>query len=167
VADYITLFFAMIYVVSILYAVITDLTQLRIPNMVSIVLALAFVPFALMSDGGWTHMWPNLLLAGGTFLVLFTFFALGWLGAGDVKLLSAVMLWAGIEQGPRLIVIVALLGGVFAVSLLVLRRAAEYHPWIPVMPVLGQVSRWARSRTVPYALPIGIGALWIAPEIFA
>ncbi|MEJ2124498.1 MAG: prepilin peptidase [Alphaproteobacteria bacterium] len=166
-SDYITLFFAMFYVASIIYAMITDFTQLRIPNIVSIALAAAFVPFALLGDGGWAHMWPNLLLAGGTFLVLFTFFALGWLGAGDVKLLSAVMLWAGLEQGPRLIVIVALLGGAFAVSLLVIRRAAEYNPWIPVMPVLGQVSRWARTRTVPYALPIGVGALWIAPAIFA
>jgi prepilin peptidase CpaA len=167
VNDYIILFFAMIYVACIIYAVITDVTQLRIPNIVAIVLAVAFVPFALMSEGGWPHMWPNLLLAGGTFLVLFTFFALGWLGAGDVKLLSAVMLWAGIGQGPQLIVIVALLGGVFAVLLLVIKRATKYYPWIPAMPILGQVSRWARTRTVPYALPIGIGALWIAPAIFA
>jgi prepilin peptidase CpaA len=157
----------MIYVVCIIYAVITDVTQLRIPNIIAIVLAVAFVPFALMSEGGLAHMWPNLLLAGGTFLVLFTFFALGWLGAGDVKLLSAVMLWAGIGQGPRLIVIVALLGGVFAVSLLVINRATNYYPWIPAVPILGQVCRWARTRTVPYALPIGIGALWIAPAIFA
>jgi UDP-GlcNAc:undecaprenyl-phosphate GlcNAc-1-phosphate transferase len=57
--------------------------------------------------------------------------------------------------------------GVLAILLLVIRRAADYYPWISTIPVLRQVSRFARTHAVPYALPISVGALWIAPTIFA
>lgn len=157
--------FALIFVCSVLYAMISDYSRLRIPNIVSIVLAAAFAVFALL--GGVGTIWPHLVLAGAVLVLLFGFFAMGWVGAGDVKLLSAVMLWAGPAQGVPFIVLFALFGGVFAVSLYALRFALPYYPILADMPVVSKFSRWARNGLCPYGLPIGVAALCVAPSIFA
>lgn len=157
--------FALIFVCSVLYAMISDYSQLRIPNVVSIVLAAAFAVFALL--GGTGNIWPHLVLAGAVLLLLFAFFAMGWVGAGDVKLLSAVMLWAGPAQGAPFMVLFALFGGVLAVSLYALRFALPFYPMLADIPVLSKFSRWARNGLCPYGLPIGVAALCVAPSIFA
>ncbi len=145
---------------------ITDYRRLHIPNMVSIVLAAAFFPFALLA-GPAIPLLPHLLIAGAVFVVLFVSFALGWLGGGDVKLASAIMLWAGPAQGANFVVLFALLGGVFALMLLSLRHALPHYPQIEGIAVLNKLSQWARSGLCPYALPIGVAALCVAPAIFA
>ena len=37
----------------------------------------------------------HLAVAGASFVILFAFYLLGWFGAGDAKLITALMLWAG------------------------------------------------------------------------
>jgi prepilin peptidase CpaA len=155
-----------LFVFCVIYAMITDYRRLHIPNMISIVLAVAFIPFALLA-GPAIPLWPHLFVAGAVFLILFVFFALGWLGGGDVKLASAIMLWAGPSQGTNFIVLFALFGGVFALMLLSLRYAQNHYPQIASIAVLSKFSRWARTGLCPYALPIGAAALCIAPALFA
>ncbi|WP_088345373.1 MULTISPECIES: prepilin peptidase [Rhodomicrobium] len=157
--------FAATFVVSVMFAMVSDFSRLRIPNSVSIVLVAAFAAYALL--GGVAHIWLHLMLAGGVFALLFGFFALGWLGAGDVKFLSALMLWAGPGQGVSFIVLFAVFGGALAMSLLALRRALPYYPILSELPVLSKFSRWARNGLCPYGIPIGLAALCVAPAIFA
>jgi prepilin peptidase CpaA len=157
--------FALVFICSVLYAMISDYSRLRIPNVVSIVLVAAFAVFALM--GGVGDVWPHLLLAGAVLAVLFVCFAMRWIGAGDVKLLSALVLWAGPSQGVPFVVLFALFGGVFAVGLLALRTALPFFPILAEMPVISKFSRWARNGLCPYGLPIGAAALCVAPSIFA
>ena len=157
--------FALVFICSVLYAMISDYSRLRIPNVVSIVLVAAFAVFALM--GGVGNVWPHLMLAGAVLAVLFVCFAMGWIGAGDVKLLSALVLWAGPTHGVPFVVLFALFGGVFAVGLLALRTALPFFPILAEMPVISKFSRWARNGLCPYGLPIGAAALCVAPSIFA
>jgi prepilin peptidase CpaA len=157
--------FALVFVCSVLYAMISDYSRLRIPNVVSIVLVAAFAVFALL--GGVGNVWPHLMLAGAVLAVLFVCFAMGWIGAGDVKLLSALVLWAGPTHGVPFVVLFALFGGVFAVGLLALRTALPFFPILADMPVISKFSRWARNGLCPYGLPIGAAALCVAPSIFA
>lgn len=164
-SNILTNIFALIFVVCVVYAMISDYTRLRIPNWVSIALASAFLPYALLV--GLPGFWPHVALGAGAFLVLFAFFAMGWLGAGDVKFLAAVMLWTGPEHSARFVLLFTILGGAFALSLLALRKVAEYAPGLNGAPVIGQCCRWARSHACPYGLPIGLAALWMAPAIFA
>lgn len=157
--------FALVFICSVLYAMISDYSRLRIPNVVSIVLVAAFAVFALL--GGVGNVWPHLMLAGAVLAVLFACFAMGWIGAGDVKLLSALVLWAGPTHGVPFVVLFALFGGVFAVGLLALRTALPFFPILAEMPVISKFSRWARNGLCPYGLPIGAAALCVAPSIFA
>ena len=158
--------FELVFIFCVVYAMITDYRRLHIPNMVSIVLAVAFFPFALLA-GPAIPLLPHVLVAGAVFVVLFASFAMGWLGGGDVKLASAIMLWAGPTQGANFVVLFALLGGAFALMLLSLRLALPHYPRIEGMAVLSKFSQWARAGLCPYALPIGAAALCVAPAIFA
>lgn len=157
--------FALVFICSVLYAMISDYSRLRIPNIVSIVLVGAFAAFALL--GGVASIWPHLMLAGAVLVTMFVFFVLGWLGAGDVKLMSALMLWAGPSQGVPFVVLFALFGGVFAAGLMALRTALPYYPILAEIPVMSKFSRLARNGLCPYGLPIGVAALCVAPAIFA
>ncbi len=157
--------FALIFVCSVLYAMISDFSRLRIPNLVSIVLVAAFTAFAFLGGAG--NVWPHLILAGAVLATLFAFYAMGWLGAGDVKLLSALMLWAGPAQGVKFVLLFAVFGGIFAAGLLALRITLPYYPILSEIPVMSKFSRWARNGLCPYGIPIGVAALCVAPSIFA
>ena len=157
--------FALIFVCCVLYAMISDYSQLRVPNSVSIILIAAFAVFALLGGAG--KVWPHLLVAGLVFALFFAFFAMGWVKAGDVKLLSALMLWAGPGQAMRFTLLFAIFGGIFAAALLALRFALPYLPILADLPVTSKISRWARRGVFPYGIAIGAAALCIAPSIFA
>lgn len=159
--------FEVLFVFCVVYAMITDYQRLHIPNMISIVLALAFFPFALIAGPQAIPLLPHLALAAFIFVLLFLFFAFGWLGGGDVKLAGAIMLWVGPSQGAAFVVLFALLGGALALGLFSLRYALVQFPQIESVPVLSKFSGWARNGMCPYALPIGTAALIVAPMIFA
>lgn len=158
------LVFAGVFVLGVVYAIVTDIASLRIPNIVSIILIIAFIPYMLL--GGTQTIWPHFAVSAAVFVVLFLSFAMGWLGAGDVKFATAVALWAGPQHGPAFLVYFALLGGLFALMLLMLRSAQNTHPIIATFPVLDKLSGWARNKIMPYGVPLGIAALVVAPAIF-
>ena len=158
--------FELVFVFCVVYAMITDYRRLHIPNRISLVLAAAFFPFALLAGPAIPFL-AHLGIAALVFLLLFLSFAFGWLGGGDVKLAGAIMLWAGPACGPSFVVLFALFGGAFALLLLSLRLALAPFPQIEAVPVLSKLSGWARAGLCPYALPIGAAALCVAPAIFA
>ncbi|MEJ2118201.1 MAG: prepilin peptidase [Alphaproteobacteria bacterium] len=162
---FLALFFALAFVFCVTYAMISDFTRLHIPNAVPIVLAGVFLLFALA--GGVRNIWPHLALAGAVFVLLFAFFAVGWVGAGDVKFATAITLWTGPVTASTFVTLFAIFGAVLAVGLIVLRHALRRHPGLGEMLVLAKVSRWARNGICPYGLPIGLAALCVAPMIFA
>jgi prepilin peptidase CpaA len=158
--------FEFFFIFCVIYAMITDYRWLHIPNILCIVLALGFLPFALVA-GPAVPLLAHLGIAAFVFALLFVFFAMGWLGGGDVKLAGAIMLWAGPTHGVAFVILFALFGGAFALLLLALRRALLFYPAIESVPVLGKVGGWARLGLCPYALPIGAAALCVAPSIFS
>ena len=92
-------------------------------------------------------LWPDvaiqLALAAVVFGVFVIAFALGQMGGGDVKLIGALALWLPFEPLARMLIVMALAGGVLTLLLLAER-------W------------WQRSKTVvevPYGVAIVIAAL--------
>lgn len=91
-------------------AALTDLIEYRIPNHVALAVA-ALWPLYLLASGsggqaGWALALAAAVLAGG--LVLYV---MGWMGAGDVKLATAVALWAGPAHGLDFLVATSIVGG--------------------------------------------------------
>lgn len=100
---------------------VCDVRTRRIPNWVTGpgILAGLLLHFAL---GGWRSLSGAALgglLAGTVFLL---FYLAGGMGAGDVKLIAAVCCLAGISAVAGILLGTALLGGLFAVVLALLRH---------------------------------------------
>lgn len=156
--------FAAIFVGLIIYAMISDALRLLIPNIIPLGLIAAFAVYALL--GGIGAVWPHIIVGGAVFLVMFVLFAIGGFSAGDVKLIGAVALWAGPSHAPLFVVLFSLLGAALAVGLLAFRQVQKHYPVIAEVPALSKVSRMASKKLCPYAIPIGIAALVVAPSIF-
>ena len=147
-----------------------DLRERRIPNWL--------ILFALTA-GVLLNFWKGLpqlsesvlgfLLGMGIFIVPFV---LGWVGAGDVKFVGAVGAVLGVSLIPRVIFYSALLGGVLALTAVMLRGAnlqAFHSTWRDVKLLV--MSRGAilpetiseKSRqgvhTIPFGVAIAVGTL--------
>ena len=84
-------------------------------------------------------------------------FARGYVGGGDVKLLSAAALWAGPAGIANLLLLTGLLGGVLAVLLLIPAGARLFGG---LQAVLGHAAaETPAARNVPYGVPIAIAAV--------
>ena len=148
----------------------TDVSDLRIPNTVCAGVVLLWVVYASAKLAAGqdpqalpTILWALAVLAGG-----FVIYCLKWMGAGDVKLIAALALWAGPALLPDFLLITALAGGVVSLGYIVFRWALRKLSIFPF--VAGSIPQsWlvvvnAQSGApVPYALPIAFGAgliLW-------
>ena len=109
----------------------------------------AFIALALA--GPIIDLWQNFvlfaaLLAVGTFA-----FGRGWMGGGDIKLLAASALWFDLSAGWKLLVSIALVGGIEALVIIVLRRL----PWPDGLRTRALLLR--RSGPIPYGIAIALG----------
>src|SRR5262245_1788184 len=97
--------FAALFVFCVVYAMLHEYSRMRIPNRVSVVLALGFFPFARLAGSRSMPMLQHIGLAALVVAALFACFAMGWMGGGDVKLASAIMLWVGPGQGADFVML--------------------------------------------------------------
>ena len=142
----------------LLLASIEDLWRLQIEDWLSAGVALgAFL--ALGVNGTAAGLWQNLLLFAlvlgfGTLL-----FVRGWMGGGDVKLLAACALWFNLDQGWKMLLAVAIAGGLESLIIMMLR----------LIPWSGGFRRritWLRKgEALPYGVAIAAGMVWIGLAI--
>lgn len=141
-------------------AAISDIRQLRIPNLIPMLMVACFALQAAFDgvQGIGGHLVGMLVMLA----LLVPLFAINALGGGDVKLLAAAALWLGIADLPLLLVCVAVFGGVFAAVWLPLR-------WI-VAKTLSRESLPASlqcNAALPYGVPIGVAAFLLHLETTA
>jgi prepilin peptidase CpaA len=152
-----------------LIACAVDLRWRRIPNVLTFSTALAGLFYHYTAGGS-----DGLISAGlgclAGLAIFFPLFALGGLGAGDVKLLAAFGAWLGPEQTLVAAMAAAIVGAVGALVVVLVRRRLS-----PTLKNLqGLVTFWAVAGPRPhpgmtlatadsirlaYALPITAGAL--------
>jgi prepilin peptidase CpaA len=129
-----------------------DVLKLRIPNMIPAALALLFALQLVIGQGGQAPL-EHLLALGLALLVLLPLFALNMRGGGDVKLLAAVALWLGIGKLATLLILVGIVGGMFALCWLAMR-------WLLRTGLRGRSlpPSLQAHAPLPFALPITIVA---------
>jgi prepilin peptidase CpaA len=155
----ITLSLLACFPVAVVYAVVSDVRSMTIPNSVSIALVLLFVPVALMSGLPLRDIAVHYGAGLAVFFVGAVLFATGRIGGGDVKLLGATAIWTGWSLLLPFLFIVAVFGGVLALLILGLR----------LKPVRGLVRRtpWLDAmgkQQIPYAVAIGAAAIFVFPK---
>ncbi|MCK9542773.1 MAG: prepilin peptidase [Novosphingobium sp.] len=131
--------------IALLFAAFTDMRRRQIDNWLNIGIALAAPLFWFASGMGWADIGIQLGLALAVFAVLLALFAAGWMGGGDVKLLTALALW--ITPGPylQLLLAMSLLGGVLTIFM------AMWH----------KMRRSKDKLKIPYGVAICSAGLWV------
>ncbi|WP_375289543.1 prepilin peptidase [Qipengyuania sp.] len=136
--------------IALLYAAFTDIRRRQIDNWLNIAIA-ASAPLFWWASG--LDLWPGVALQLGValaaFAVLAGLFAIGMMGGGDVKLLTALALWVPPLAFVNLLFVMAVTGGILTIVL------GSWH-----------VARRRKDRlAVPYGIAIALGGLWtIASE---
>ena len=144
---------AILYVLLVI-AALEDGWRMRIGNLTSGAIAIgAFVAIAL--DGPIVGLWQNLLLFVGVLAIGTVFFSRSWMGGGDVKLLAAGGLWCDFSTGWKMLVAVALAGGLETVLILLSRG----FPWSD--RTLERVEFLRRRGGIPYGIAIAAGLILV------
>ncbi|MDO8297987.1 MAG: prepilin peptidase [Caulobacter sp.] len=139
-----------------------DAVSFTIPNWISVALAAAFLPAALLMGAGPAQIGLACLIGLGALIAGMGMFAVGWIGGGDAKLFAAAGLWMGLGGLLPYLLVTALAGGALAVTLLALRSV-----WL--RPIAARGPGWfgrlaTPGENVPYGIAIAFGALAAFPE---
>ena len=131
--------------IALLVAAFTDLRSRQIGNWLNAAIALGAPLFWWASGYSFAEIGWQVGVALAAFVVLAGLFALRAMGGGDVKLLTALALWIQPAWFLKLLVVMALLGGVLTVVL------AAWHM------IRGRKDRLA----IPYGVAIACAGLWV------
>ncbi|MDX2205178.1 MAG: prepilin peptidase [Hyphomicrobiaceae bacterium] len=149
----------------ICYAMVSDFTRLRIPNWIPAALVALFLAYAALRLD-LAALGSHLLLAGIVFAVGLASFILRLVGGGDVKLITALALWAGPSHGADLLIWTTLGGGLMAAGLLMLRASTQARMLMPTAAPFARIRTLAERGVCPYGLAIGTGALVALQPMF-
>lgn len=160
--DLILVCFALILPFSTIAAAYQDVRYLRIPNPISIALAVLYLPVALFSPLAITEIALSYAVGLVVLVAGAVLFWRGIIGGGDAKLLAAVAIWVGWPGIGPFLFGVAIFGGVFALLFVSLRFVPsvitrKFLPWLGDVEILRQ--------KMPYGLAIMASSLLYFPKI--
>lgn len=139
---------------------LSDLLTMRIPNLITGALVLAFFPAALAVGLPLGQVGLHGVVALVALVIGMGLFALRILGGGDAKLMAGVCLWLGPSASLEFVLWTAIFGGLFSVALIIARK--NLAPLAAVAP--GWVGNLlAEKGDIPYGVAIAIGALMALP----
>lgn len=146
--------------IALLVAAVTDIQRRQIDNWLNAAIALGAPLFWLatglsLGDMGW-----QLAIAAGSLVVFAGLFAMGWMGGGDVKLLTALALWLQPYWFAQVLVVMAIAGGVLTLLFAGwhLARRRKDRPAIPYGIAISGAGLWALASQ--YLPPLQNGGLF-------
>ena len=155
----------------LIVAAVIDGLQLKVPNWITFPMILGGWIFNVAYFGmpglGWSLVGTVVGLA-----LLLPAYAIGGMGAGDVKLLAGVGAWVGGTVTFYAFCLSAVIGGVIAVLMVLCQRGWQKHRsqfWLIASEIMtvrdpNQLSTIAAQRKssmllLPYGIPIAIGTI--------
>jgi prepilin peptidase CpaA len=136
-------------------AALEDGWRMQIANLTSGAIAVAALA-AMAFEGPIVGVWQNVALFVAVLAVGTLLFDRGWMGGGDIKLLAASALWFDLATGWRLLVAIAIAGGLETLVLMGLRRM----PWPAA--ARDKVLLLRRGEAIPYGIAIALGVALMA-----
>jgi prepilin peptidase CpaA len=157
--------------ITLVVAAIIDGYKLKVPNWITFPMIVSGWVISTISFG-----WPGLGWSlVGTFVglaLLLPAYAVGGMGAGDVKLLAGVGAWVGGTVTLYAFCVSAIIGGVIAVAMVLYRQAWHKHYaqfwniWSEMLTIrdpekLSTIAAERKSSMLllPYGIPIAIGTI--------
>ena len=136
--------------IALLVAAFTDLRRRQIDNWLNAGVALGAPLFWYASGLLLPDIGYQLAIALAAFAVCAGLFAIGAMGGGDVKLLTALALWIEPTSFLRLIIIMALAGGLLTV----------------IFGAMHIIRRNREKIAIPYGIAISIAGLWVIADSY-
>jgi prepilin peptidase CpaA len=152
----------LIFPMAMAFAAAMDLFTMTIPNRISILLVASFAIVAFIVSPPATVLNKHLMIFGVVFAVAVGMFAMGWVGGGDAKLLSAASLWIGPDLFVSYLVYVTLIGGFLALALLSYRDINVLPAWVSKQPWAMRLHE--KNGGMPYGVALGAGAMILYPQ---
>jgi prepilin peptidase CpaA len=157
--------------ITLIVAAYIDGKQLRVPNWLTFPMVIA----GFIYNGtafGLTGLQAALYGAGAGLICLLPLYAVGGMGAGDVKLMAGVGAWLGASVTFSAFCVSTVVGGLMAVVMVIRRKSFAKHYanfWMLLSEFLRvknprQLSQIAAERKpsmllLPYGIPICIGSI--------
>jgi prepilin peptidase CpaA len=155
----------------LIFAAVIDGWKLKVPNWITYPLIFGGWIYSSVCFG-WEGMGWSLV---GTLVglgLLLPAYAIGGMGAGDVKLLAGVGAWVGGTATLYAFCVSAILGGIIAVAMVLWRRD-WYHHSAQFWAITGEIleirdpntlssiaaQRKSQMLLLPYGIPIAIGTI--------
>jgi len=140
------------------FAGFSDLFTMRISNKLVVALIVAFFALALFVGLPLSEIGMHLACAALVLVFAFAFFAFGWIGGGDAKLIAATTLWVGLGTMLPYLIYASLLGGALTLILLAVRR----YPLPEQLRSIKWLDRLHDSKTgVPYGIALAIAGILV------
>jgi prepilin peptidase CpaA len=155
---------ALIFVVfpfCMVFAAVSDTLSMTIANRVPLLLLVVFAIVAPLTGMGWAAYGWHFAAGALVLAVTFGLFALGGMGGGDAKLLSATAVWMGFNLHlVEYLVASAFLGGMLTLAILAYRGSnlAVYTGRNMFLKNFADP-----KGGVPYGIALGIGGLVTYP----
>lgn len=156
---------------ALVFAAVIDGWKLKVPNWITFPLIIAGWIYAT-ATGGWEGLGWSLVGTVVGLGLLLPAYAIGGMGAGDVKLLAGVGAWVGGAATLYAFCVSAIVGGAIAI-VMVLWRRDWYHHFYQFWNITNEIlevrdpnalSARAAERKhtmllLPYGIPIAIGSI--------
>ncbi|MFT0533433.1 prepilin peptidase [Castellaniella hirudinis] len=140
---------------------LSDLKHRLLPNRWVAAYALLFPLFAASASLGFSLFFWHVLLGALAFFVFFLLFMTGVMGGGDVKLGTAVFLWAGPHLALPVLLITAWLGGALGIVGWLADRRCLARRMPAQHGLFSGMLRWVSARRgVPYGVGLAAGGLF-------
>ncbi len=155
----------------LIVAAIIDGRELRVPNWITFPMVLSGLIYNTCVSG-WEGF--GLALWGMTvgLLTLLPLWAVGGMGAGDVKLMAGIGAWLGAVVTWNVFMVTCVVGAVMAIAMVLYQRAWQKHygnfliiltEWLTIRNVekLAEIAaeRKPRMLLLPYGIPICVAAI--------
>ncbi len=143
------------------FAAVSDLLTMTIPNRVSLILIAGFFALGLafgmpLAAMGW-HLLAGLMVLA----VCFVMFNFGWIGGGDAKLAAATALWLGFGVLARYGFLAAIFGGILTLAILQLRNMTRPEGFLARNWVLRLHDH---KIGIPYGVALALAGLVVYPD---
>jgi len=144
----------------LIWCAATDLRARIIPNRISVLLLFAFLISGLVGHHSWVD---GFLSLGIVFIITFGMFAIGMIGGGDAKVMTALAPWLGLQSLLGFAVLTSLFGGGLATFYLLKQRARPQ-----VSPGADEALEEGQEIELPYGVAIAAGGLtmiWLQQSV--
>jgi prepilin peptidase CpaA len=145
------------------WAAISDIRHYIIPNRTVAAIAASYTVFACSMPASFAI--GGVIAGMIVFAVATLFFARGWMGGGDAKLITVAALWAGAPLLSAFTAVTCLSGAVLAIVMLTPARRLMPAPSADAVSLAGGPAPDGMGgglrQPMPFGVPIAIGGLFV------